>query len=612
MSLNNQNTLRFITCGSVDDGKSTLMGRMLFENNSIYKDQIEELKSASLKYSKSKEIDYSMLLDGLSSEREQKITIDVAYRYFHTKKRKFIVADTPGHQQYTKNMITGASSSQLAVILVSAKKGILEQTIKHSYICSLLGIKNIILAINKMDIVNFDKNIYDKISKKYIKITKNYDFNKISIIPISALYGYNVVKKSKKISWYNGPSLLSLLEKTSTNIQNNNNFVLPIQLVQTNKQNKRRYLGVVTGGNIKVRDDITILPSLTKNTIKNIFFYKKKLIQAKDGDVVSIELNKEVDISRGDVFVKNINNFILSDRFKADLIWMDITPAFVGRLYYIKIGHTIVGAQILKINFKDNNNQPLKDNIIKLEMNELAYAEIQLEKKTVSALFKNNRMLGSFILIDRINKNTIGIGMIRDHSNLASNIFYSHSFVTKKYRNIANGHKSKVIWFTGLSGAGKSTIAKELEKRLFKAGIKTYILDGDNLRSGINKNLGFTENDRIENIRRVSEISKLMIDAGILVLVCLISPYENERKTAKKLFKKGEFIEIYVKASLKTLEKRDVKGLYKKARLGEIKNFTGISSPYEVPANPNMIIDTEKNNIEESVSILHNKIKPII
>ena len=608
----NIGTLKFITCGSVDDGKSTLMGRMLFENKSIFNDQLEELKSASLKYTKSQEIDYSMLLDGLSSEREQKITIDVAYRYFQTKKRKFIVADSPGHEQYTRNMVTGASNSDLAIILINAKKGIVEQTVRHSFICSLLRIKNIIIAVNKMDKVNFSNKIFNDIKEKYLKLIQEYEFEKVDIIPISALYGYNIIKKSKKLNWYKGPSLLSILENTKISDSYNKDFLLPIQLVQTNKSNKRRYLGTLRNGKIKIKDKLIILPSFEKPVVKKIFANNKKVTQAIGGEAISIEFDKEVDLSRGDILVKSMNNFMLSDSFTANLIWMDSTPAFIGRLYNIKIGHVTLSAQIVKIYFRNNMQSFSKESTLKLKANDIASVEIQLEKKVPSTIFKVNKMMGSFILIDRVNKNTIGIGMIEQQSSLPKNIFYSSGFISKKLRNISNGHKSKVIWFTGLSGAGKSTLAKVLEKKLFNDGIRTFILDGDNLRTGINKNLGFSENDRIENIRRVSEISKLMIDAGVLVLVCLISPFENERKTAKKLFKKGDFLEVFVKASLKVLEKRDVKGLYKKARLGKIKNFTGISSPYEVPADPDITIDTEAKKIEECVNILYKKIKPLL
>ena len=607
-------TLRFITCGSVDDGKSTLIGRMLYDNNSIFIDQINDLKNATLKYSKNKKnLDFSLLADGLSSEREQKITIDVAYRYFYTEKRRFIIADTPGHEQFTKNMVTGASTADLAIILVNAKKGILSQTMRHSFICNFLGIKNIILAVNKMDLVTYSKTKYEKIVNDYKKLINDFQFNNIRFIPVSALHGENIVFHSKKMTWYKGLTILDTLNEVKLRNKNtSSNFIFPIQLVQTNSENKRYYLGVVRNGKIKKGDTITVLPSNEKNIIKRLFFYKNNLSVAQTGQTISIELKKSLDISRGDIITKGKDQIIISDKFEANIIWVNKKKAFVGRSYYMKIGHVLINIQISKIISKININNFQQEKADALSENDIAIIEINVEKKIPIMKYNECRNLGSFVLIDRIDKDTLGIGMIKKIANQVENLFYSESFITKKSRNMLNGHKSKVLWLTGLSGAGKSTLAKQLEKKLFHEGIRTYILDGDNLRQGINKDLGFSESGRIENIRRVAEIAKLMVDSGILVITALISPYENERNMSKALFAKNDFIEVFVNASIKTLEKRDVKGLYKKSREGKVKNFTGIDSRYEKPKKPDIIINTDKASIKSCTDTLYKKVKKIL
>ncbi len=607
-------TLRFITCGSVDDGKSTLIGRMLYDNNSIFIDQINDLKNATLKYSKNKKtLDFSLLADGLSSEREQKITIDVAYRYFYTEKRRFIIADTPGHEQFTKNMVTGASTADLAIILVNAKKGILKQTMRHSFICNFLGIKNIILAVNKMDLVTYSKTKYEKIVNNYKKLINDFEFDNIKFVPISALYGENIVFHSKKMTWYKGLTILDTLNEVKLRNKNtSSNFIFPIQLVQTNSENKRYYLGVVRNGKIKKGDKITVLPSNEKNIIKRLFFYKNNLSVAHTGQNVSIELKNNLDISRGDIITKGKDQIIATDKFEANIIWTNKKEAFVGRSYYMKIGHILINIQISKIISKVNINNFKQEKAQSLIVNDIAIVEIYVEKKIPIMKYNECRNLGAFILIDRIDKDTLGVGMVKKITNQAKNLFYSESFITKKSRNILNGHKSKVLWLTGLSGAGKSTLAKQLEKKLFNEGIRTYILDGDNLRQGINKDLGFSESGRIENIRRVAEIAKLMVDSGTFVITALISPYENERNMAKALFAKNDFIEVFVNASIKTLEKRDVKGLYKKSREGKVKNFTGIDSRYEKPKTPDIIINTDKASIKNCTEALYHKVKKIL
>ncbi len=604
----NKQILKFITCGSVDDGKSTLLGRMLYEKKFIFLDQINEIKNASKKYSSQKNhIDYSYLLDGLLSEREQKITIDVAYRYFETEKRKFILADTPGHEQYTRNMITGASNAKLAIILIDVKKGIREQTKRHSLICSLLNIPNILLAINKMDLINYNQKKYENIIEQYQKILKKINLGNIFFIPLSALKGDNVVKVSKKMPWYKGPCFFKFLEEIELQSQNNkNNFLFPVQLVQTLKNNKRIYLGTVKSGTVRVGDVLEILPSGILNTVKSIGMFKKNLGQAKKDMSISISFKKETDISRGDIFTSSKKLITVSDRFLAKIIWMDQVSAFIGRIYNFKIGHNTVTAQIKKIVNKINTKSLSFEKTSTLKMNDIAIIEITLEKKIPLVKFKDNKDMGSFILIDKITNNTLAAGMLESIIKVSKNVFYSDSKITQKKRNILNGHKSKVIWFTGLSGAGKSTLAKGLENKLFKKGIRTYILDGDNLRTGINSDLDFSEEGRVENIRRVAEIAKLMVESGVVVLAAFISPYQAERNLARSLFKKGDFIEVFVKASLEFVERRDIKGLYAKARKGEIKNFTGIDSPYEIPSKPELTINTDKEKIETSINNIFN------
>ncbi len=601
--------LTFITCGSIDNGKSTLLGRMLYDKKVIKDDQQNDLLIATKKYSNKKgSIDYSLLLDGLLAEREQKITIDVSYKYFRTKKRKFIICDTPGHEQYTKNMVTGASKADLAIILIDIKKGILNQTIRHLFICSFLNIKNIIVAINKIDAVKFNYEKYQNIVLKFKKISSELNFNNIYYLPISALLGDNIIKKSKNTPWYKGVSLLSILENIKIeNKEDKNKFIMPVQLVQTDKKNKRRYLGTVISGSISKNQDIYVLPSKQKNIIKNILFYKKNYNKINQGKTISLELKKEIDVSRGDIITSKHDVCFISDQFSSNLIWLDSGDGYLGRSYFLKIGHITIGAQITKIELLNIEKKELLEKK-KLKINDLAKVNIRLEKEIPFTTFANNKTLGSFVLIDRINLNTIASGMIKDANFASQNTFSSYGAIARKDRNFMNGHKSKVIWFTGLSGAGKSTLAIELEKKLFKEGIRSYVLDGDNLRQGINKDLDFSEVSRIENMRRTAEISKIFSDAGIVVITALISPYRVDRDTARSLFKKEDFLEVFIKVSLETVKKRDVKNLYKKAKQGKIKMFTGIDSRYEEPLNPDVIIDTDKLSINKSVSLLYKKV----
>ena len=605
----NKDTLRFITCGSVDDGKSTLIGRMLYDSKIIFNDQLESLKKDSNKFFENQEkIDFSLLLDGLIAEREQKITIDVAYRYFQTKKRRFIVADTPGHDQYTRNMVTGASTAKLAIILINAKKGIVMQTLRHSFICSLLGIKNIILAVNKMDLINYSKQKFENIHSEYKKKTDSLNFKKVISIPISASLGENITKRSKKLKWYKELPLLPKLENIKLSNYTAKDFIFSVQNVITDNKNNRGYAGIVRCGKVKVNEKVKIYPSMQYNIIKKIKLFKKQLDFAKEGQSITLYLKKETDVSRGCIISSYKKEIDLSDHFQSKLIWFSNNPGYAGRLYFLKIGNITLDAQITKIKNIINVNNFEYHRESKLVLNDIGVVEISINKKIPYETFDINNFLGSFILVDRITFDTVAAGMIDFSMIRSSNIFKTKLNITQKERNLLNGHKSKVLWFTGLSGSGKSTLAKKLEKKLYKDGIKTFILDGDNIRKGLNKDLGFKYEDRVENIRRIAEVSRIMVEAGVVVLVAFISPFRSERDLARSLFKKEEFIEIFVSASLKVVEKRDVKGLYKKARLGKIKNFTGISSPYEKPLNPEITLDTDKLTISKTVNLLYKKL----
>ena len=599
-------TLRFITCGSVDDGKSTLIGRMLFESQLIFDDQITSLKNDSKKSgTQGEDIDFALLVDGLAAEREQGITIDVAYRYFATAKRKFIVADTPGHEQYTRNMITGASTADAAIILVDVRNGLMTQTKRHSYICSLMGIKNIILAINKMDLIHYKENDYQQIVDDYKKLVSNFGFKKIISIPISALNGENIVNKSKKMPWYKGKSIFKTLEKIKIKSDIiKEKLRLPIQWVNRTSSDFRGFSGSILSGKIKKGDVVNILPQGTRAKIKELIVSGKKSQVASKNTAVTVTLDKELDISRGDVLVGSNEPCEISNQFQCNLVWMSITPGLLGRSHLIKIGHQMAGVQITNIKHKINVNSFEKLPGKTLELNDICVAEINLDKTIIFEEYSNNKSMGSFILIDRLTNQTIAVGMINFSLRRSQNIYNQKLDVNKTSRQILNGHKSKLIWFTGLSGSGKSTIANALEKRLHEQGKRTYILDGDNIRHGLNKDLGFTDTDRVENIRRISEVAKLMVDAGIIVLAAFISPFRAEREMARNMFEKDEFKEVFVDVPIKVAEKRDPKGLYKKARSGQIKNFTGIDSAYEKPICPEYIFNTEKLKVNKIIEEL--------
>ena len=594
--------LRFITCGSVDDGKSTLIGRMLYESQMIFDDQVASLKKDSQKHgTQGEDIDFALLVDGLSAEREQGITIDVAYRFFSSSKRKFIVADTPGHEQYTRNMATGASTADLAILLVDARNGVMTQTKRHSFIVSLLGIKKVILAINKMDLVNYDQKTYQQIDQHYRSFAKNLNFDHIQSIPISALKGDNVYEKSTTMKWYTEQTLFSYLETVKVTSAKSSKFILPVQRVNRPNLDFRGYSGTIASGNIKVGEEIRTVPSNQKAKVKELFIGDKSIKSSSKKQSITLTLNKEIDISRGDIICKKDSIVESADQFNINMIWMSEENCFPGRSYIAKIHNNSSTIKILDIKKIYNVNTLEHSPGKQLDLNDVAEVTVSLNKNVPFMSYQENKNMGSMIIIDPISNQTIGVGMINFALRRAQNIHLQSLSITKELREKINGHKGQVLWLTGLSGSGKSTIANALEKQLYAEGKKTYVLDGDNIRHGLNKDLGFTDKDRVENIRRVAEVAKLMCDAGLIVITAFISPFRTEREMARSLFQSDEFKEIFISTPLKIAEQRDPKGLYKKARSGEIPNFTGINSPYEKPIKPELIIDTSKTSITQSV-----------
>ncbi|MBP2161068.1 MULTISPECIES: sulfate adenylyltransferase subunit CysN [Asticcacaulis] len=592
--------LRFLTCGSVDDGKSTLIGRLLYDTKLIFEDQLAGIEKDSKKFGTvGEDIDLALLVDGLQAEREQGITIDVAYRFFTTDKRKFIVADTPGHEQYTRNMATGASNSDLAVILIDARKGILTQTRRHSFIVSLLGIKHVVLAVNKIDLMDYSQDVFDRIVTEYNAFASSFGFETLQAIPLSARYGDNVLERSDKLTWYKGPTLVEHLETVDISRDlTTRPFRLPVQWVNRPDLNFRGFSGTIVSGAVKPGDDILVANSGKSSKVRTISTYDGDLDRAVAGQAVTLTLEDEIDISRGDVLVPPEARPEVSDQFQAHLIWMSEDELIPGRPYLIKIGSRTVSASVTDIRHKVDVNSFQQLAAKTLKLNEVAVVNLATQDPVAFDPYADNHDTGAFILIDRVSNLTLGAGMI-DHSlRRASNIHWQALDVSKATRAAAKGQKPAVLWFTGLSGAGKSTIANLVEKKLLSLGHHTYLLDGDNVRHGLNKDLGFKTEDRVENIRRVAEVSKLMVDAGLITLVSFISPFRAERQLARDLLADGEFIEIYVSTPLEVAEQRDVKGLYAKARAGKIKNFTGIDSPYEAPENPDVTVDTQTSAAE--------------
>jgi len=595
--------LRFITCGSVDDGKSTLIGRMLYEAQSIFEDQIASLESDSRKFgTRGGAIDFALLVDGLAAEREQGITIDVAYRYFNTDKRKFIVADTPGHEQFTRNMVTGASNADVAVILIDATQGVLTQTRRHSFITSLLGIKHVVLAINKMDLVGFNQERLRQIVEDYNRFAVNLKFDSITPIPVSALLGDNVVERSEKTPWYHGPTLLGFLETIEVDrSQSSQTFRFPVQWVNRPNADFRGYAGKIISGKVKPGDPVRVLPSGELATVEKIQLSANELEQAIAEQSVTITLDREIDISRGDVIVAADSPSEVSDQFEVSLVWMDREDGFLGRTYWMMIGTMRVNATITEIKYRYNINSFEKLPSRSMQLNDIGEVTLSLDQPIPFESYEVNKPMGAFVLVDRYTFATIGAGMINFSLRRAKNVHRQALAVDKQAREKQNGHPGRVLWFTGLSGSGKSTIASAVELTLHKKGIRTYILDGDNIRHGLNKDLGFTDADRVENIRRIAEVARLMVDAGLVVLTAFISPFRSERDMARALFRDGEFIEIHVDVPLEIAESRDPKGLYKKARRGELPNFTGIDSAYEKPLSAELTLATSENSVKECV-----------
>lgn len=606
--------LRFITCGSVDDGKSTVIGRLLYESKMLFEDQLAAIENDSKKWgTQGGDIDFALLVDGLAAEREQGITIDVAYRFFSTDKRKFIVADTPGHEQYTRNMITGASTADVAVILIDGRKGVLTQTRRHSYLVSLIGIRKVVLAINKMDLVDYSEKIFKQIEEEYREFAKQIGLTDITAIPLSALKGDNMLEASPRTPWYHGPTLMGFLEtcEIDETRQQTQAFRMPVQWVNRPNLDFRGFCGVVTGGIVKPGDRIRAQPSGRESKVARIVTLNGDQPLAVAGQSVCITLEDEIDISRGDVISTAESPAEVADQFEATLVWMHDEPMMPGRSYLLKVGTQTVTASITEPKYKVNVNTMEHLAAKKLDLNEIGVVNLALDRPIAFDPYTENRDTGGFILINRLTNNTVGAGMLHFALRRSHNIHMQHVDVDKAARASAKGQRPGVLWFTGLSGAGKSTIANLVEKKLHAMGRHTYLLDGDNIRHGLNKDLGFTEADRVENIRRVSEVSRLMVDAGLIVLTAFISPFRSERAMARGLLGEGEFIEIHVDTPLNVAEDRDVKGLYKKARRGEIANFTGISSPYEAPEAPELRIDTTLLNPDQAADAVISKLKEL-
>jgi bifunctional enzyme CysN/CysC len=603
--------LRFITCGSVDDGKSTLIGRLLYESHTLLEDQIEALASDSRRLgTQGDELDFALLVDGLAAEREQGITIDVAYRFFATERRKYIVADTPGHEQYTRNMVTGASTADLAIILVDARKGVLTQTRRHSYLVSLLGIRRIVLAINKMDLVGYSQQLYGDIEGTYREFAARIGLVDIVAIPVSALRGDNVIERGASMPWYHGPTLLAHLETVPIPDQLDAlSFRMPVQWVSRPNQDFRGFAGLIVGGAVKPGDTLRVLPSGVTCRVARIVTADGDLPQAVAGQAVTLTMEQEIDISRGDLLAAAAAPAGVSDKFEATIVWMADEPMLPGRPYLLKCGTRTVTASVAQLRHKVNVNTLEELAARQLELNEIGLVNLNLDQPLGFDPYTRNRDTGGFILIDRINNGTVGAGMLQAALRPAQNVHWQALDVDRGNRSVLKNQKACVLWFTGLSGAGKSTIANLVEKKLFGMGRHTYLLDGDNIRHGLNRDLGFTDADRVENIRRVGEVARLMTDAGLIVLVSFISPFRSERQLARSLLGTGEFFEIYVDTPLALAEARDPKGLYRKARAGKIRNFTGIDSPYEPPENPEIHIDTSRMGVEQAAEQVISRLR---
>jgi bifunctional enzyme CysN/CysC len=595
--------LRFITCGSVDDGKSTLIGRLLYEANMLFEDQLAALEADSRKVgTQGGDLDFALLLDGLIAEREQGITIDVAYRFFSTDKRKFIVADTPGHEQYTRNMVTGASTADAAILLVDARKGIVTQTRRHSYLVSLLGIRHVVLAVNKMDLVDYARPTFAAIADEYRAFAAQIGLEDICCIPVSALRGDNILTLSDNTSWYHGPPVLGYLETVEVDHARLERapFRMPVQWVNRPHSDFRGFAGIVTSGTIRPGSRVRVQPSGHDSQVARLVAFEGDLSQAMPGQSITLTLADEIDVSRGDVICSADSPAGVADQFEATIVWMSDQPMLPGRVHWLKIGAKSATATITHLKYRVDVNTLEHLAAKRLGLNEIGVCNLAVDRPIAFDPYLENRDTGGFILIDRLSNNTVGAGMLHFALRRSQNIHWQATDVHKQARSLQKGQKACVLWFTGLSGAGKSTIANLVEKQLYARGLHTYLLDGDNVRHGLNRDLGFTDEDRVENIRRVAEVAKLMVDAGLIVIVSFISPFRSERRMARALVEDGEFIEVFVDTPLAVAEERDPKGLYRKARRGELKNFTGIDSPYETPEHAEIRIDTTASTPESA------------
>ncbi len=605
--------LRFITCGSVDDGKSTLIGRLLYDSKMIFEDQLAALENDSKRVgTQGENIDFALLVDGLAAEREQGITIDVAYRFFATEKRKFIVADTPGHEQYTRNMVTGASTADLAVILIDARKGVLTQTRRHSYLAHLLGLRHIVLAVNKMDLVGYDREVFDRIVTEYRAFAESIGIVDFTAIPISGLAGDNIASPGAAMDWYDGPTLLAHLEavELDQSADQRKPFRLPVQWVNRPNLDFRGFSGTIAAGQIHPGDEVRVLPSGKTSRVAKIVSFDGELDRAVAGQAVTLCLADEIDCSRGQVITAANSPVEVADQFEASLIWMDEEDMVPGRAYWLKIGAQTVSATVAHPKYQTNVNTMEHLAAKTLDLNAIGVAVVTTDRDIPFAPYAESRDLGGFILIDKLTNRTVGAGLIHFALRRASNIHWQATDISRDHHASLKNQQPKVLWMTGLSGSGKSTIANLVEKKLARMNRHTFLLDGDNVRHGLNKDLGFTDADRVENIRRVGEVAKLMTDAGLIVITAFISPFRSEREMVRAMMQPGEFVEIFIDTPLEEAEKRDVKGLYAKARAGELKNFTGIDSPYEPPEAPQIRIDTTSVSAEEAAEQIIAKLIP--
>ena len=600
----NKSLLRFITCGSVDDGKSTLIGRLLYESKALLEDQLSALEGDSRKFgTQGDELDFALLVDGLSAEREQGITIDVAYRFFTTERRKFIVADTPGHEQYTRNMVTGASTADLAVILVDARKGVLTQTRRHSFLVALLGIRHVVLAVNKLDTVGYSRESFDTIDREYREFASKLGIEHIVSIPLSALRGDNITSASANTPWYVGPSLLQHLEEVAVDaIGAAGPLRMPVQWVNRPSSDFRGFCGRILGGRVRPGDKVRVLPSGRQSTVARVITFDGDLTEAQAGQSVTLTLVDEIDISRGDVICAAADPAGLADQFETTVVWMNEHEMLPGRPYLVKLGANTLGASFGQPKYLIDVNSLDHLAAKTLALNETGVCNLTLDRAVAFDAYADNRDMGSFIVIDRLSNQTVGAGLLHFALRRSQNIHWQAVEVDKQARARQNGHKPCVLWLTGLSGSGKSTIANIVERKLHALGAHTYLLDGDNVRHGLNKDLGFTDADRVENIRRIGEVARLMVDAGMIVITAFISPFRSERRLARSMVGDREFVEIFVDTPLSVVEQRDPKGLYKKARKGELKNFTGVDSPYEIPESPELHIETLRSDPEDAAT----------